>query len=117
MTEILSDVKDVYAERKKESMISIVKDHLLQHPEYSNPEFHAMLRTLNLWNSNYDKDMFEPTYFTLWEYFFRKNYLSEQLENNALRMVVLSNTFYESRYNILFDKVAQNPSYQGKIFL
>jgi acyl-homoserine lactone acylase PvdQ len=115
MIDILKDVKDVYAEDKKRSLLRITRKFISDNNQYNTVQVHKVLALIQNWNAEFKIDMTEPVYFTLWEYFFRKNFLSEQFfDKPNVKMIALSVTFFESRYTKMFREIADDNMLYGK---
>ena len=115
MIDILKDTKDLYAEKKKDPMIKVLRKHFIKEQHHSTLEVNQIMNLLHLWDSSFDKDLEEPTYFTLWEYFIMKNILTNQLPDNDIKMKILaapsSNSFFSKFYENLEKDLAYKSEY------
>ena len=98
MIQILNDTKDVFAEIKKTYMIGIIKQELKLNPSLNSSELNEIVKLIENWNSHFDKSMIEPIYFSAWEYFFIKNFLTRQLPDRDLKMKFMSSYIVHSFY-------------------
>lgn len=115
MIDVLNDIKDIYAEHKKKHMIKASREYIKGHPQFNTTNIVSQLAKLEKWDSDYDKDKQEPVYFTLWEYYFRKNYLSEQLDRDfPLKMKIMSMAYYEAIFLNLYQAVAKDPKHRAE---
>lgn len=71
---VLNDVKDLYAIEKKSGMIASVRNYINSNPQFNNTRVKNILRKIEKWDGDFNKEKKEPVYFTLWDYFFRKNF-------------------------------------------
>lgn len=109
MIDILSDNKDLYAVYKLESMLKATKQFLRENPEFETESIKKWIDLFSNWDCVFDKDAQEPLYFTLWEYNFRVNFLSEQLDKDKpLKMKILSIAYFESVFLRIFHKLGED---------
>ncbi|CAI2378596.1 unnamed protein product [Moneuplotes crassus] len=114
MINILSDVKDPYAEQKKQYFINITRQYMKKN-NIENQGKEEIMDMLDKWDGTYKMDMKEPVYFTLWEFFFRSTFMTEQFKNNEeTKAKMFSNGYFEGNFVQLFRNISSNPDHFAK---
>lgn len=101
MFELLYDVVDAYAYFKKEEMIKIISNHI----DPSDVHAQFVIDSLSSWNGNYSQEYFEPTFFTLWEYY---EMINHQQYKNLTEVDWLLKSFKETT-RTLTQRYSSNP--------
>lgn len=111
MIDILQDTKDIYAEHKKLHMISATRNYLAQGIQKNTTKAQIIMKFLEDWNSTFNKDQFEPVYFSLWEYYFRTYLFDNQFgKNHNIKMRMFSISYYDMFFNQFYQQVNEDPS-------
>ena len=117
MIDILNDTKDIYVEKKKDYLIKILRKHFVKEQHYSTLEVNQIMNWLHFWDSNFDKNLEEPTYYTLWEYFIIKNMLTTQLQDIELKLKIFSAPQSQTFMLKFFENIEKNLTYKSEYWV
>lgn len=118
MKRIMNDTHDLFAERKTPLLLKIVEqgDNLEKYtPDKSRiPQLKEWITQLKSWNFRFDKELTQPTLFSLWEAFLIDNMFKRQISNDKLRNFFSKKYGHDDFIVKLLEKVSTDPSHFSK---
>jgi len=118
MKKIMKDTKDIFAELKTPLMIKIAEqgNNLEKYTADKSrlPQLREWIKVLKSWDYTFEKEMAEPTLFSLWEVYIFDNMFKRQISNDKLRNFVSRKIGHEDFIVKFYEKLAQDSSYFSK---
>lgn len=103
MIAILKDTKDLIVESTKPVMCEIVKSFTTDKtktPKEVDSQVLSILDRLEKWNSNFDKELEEPTYFSAWMYYIARNLMGNTIADQEIRTRIFMSKLIVSNSSI-----------------
>jgi len=115
MRKIMGDVYDVYASLKTPLLLKIIeKDNLLDRyitNQKVRKQVTSWIDDLKKWNYTFDKELKQPTIFSLWEFYIVDHLFKAQIQDDYLRRLPSRYFGYDDFLIKLYEKLDRDPSY------